>query len=48
MTHLFFEGGNVAGAQKKILEFNAELNQISDPLQFEGLVALLGSPQNFF
>jgi len=32
MTHLFFEGGNVAGAKKKILEFNQELNQITDPL----------------
>jgi hypothetical protein len=48
MTHLFFEGGNVAGAQKKILEFNQELNQISDMVQFEGLLKVLGSPQSFF
>lgn len=45
--HLFFEGGNVAGAQKKILEFNAELNAISDMVQFEGLVKTLGSPQTY-
>ena len=35
------------GAAKKIVEFNEPLNKISDPLHFEGLIKVLGSPQTY-
>lgn len=44
---MFFMTGNMDGAKKKILEFNQELNLITEMVYFDGLVDTLGKPQNY-
>ena len=44
---MYFETGNMEGAKKKILEFNNELQLITEMVYFDGLVTTLGDTKNY-
>ena len=48
-SHIYYDTAKTEGPKKKILEFNAELNTLTDKdnIYFESLCKVLGAPERF-